>query len=168
MWVYRRIDKTVHCWLVGMIWNGFNSILDYFSLVLSCFFVFGITEEAMAEERVGPDVAANLSLEIWTWIFYLIFFFICRFVLVVVHVMASRAFTFSSSSITFLSFFIYFHLKFIRTLFPENCFSVNILCIFFHIFSLTHSLNFVLFFQKKFFSRFFLSFCVVYESEVML
>lgn len=104
MWVYRRIDKTVHCWLVGM--YDLERIQFYFRLFffgIMLFFYFGITEEAMAEERVGPD--AYLSLEIWTWIFYLIFFFICRFVLVVVHVMASRAFTFSSSSITFLSFF---------------------------------------------------------------
>lgn len=106
MWVYRRIDKTVHCWLVGMYdleRIQFNFRLFFFGIILF-FFYFGITEEAMAEERVGPDAAANLSLEIWTWIFYLIFFF-CRFVLVVVHVMASRAFTFSSSSKTFLSFF---------------------------------------------------------------
>lgn len=108
MWVYRRIDKTVHCWLVGMYdleRIQFNFRLFFFGIILFFSFAFGITEEAMAEERVGPDAAANLSLEIWTWIFYLIFFFICRFVLVVVHVMASRAFTFSSSSITFLSFF---------------------------------------------------------------
>lgn len=49
--------------------------LVFFGIILF-FFDFGITEEAMAEERVGPDAAANLSLEIWTWIFYLIFFFV--------------------------------------------------------------------------------------------
>lgn len=80
MWVYRRIDKTVHCWLVGMYdleRIQFYFRLVFFGIILFFSFDFGITEEAMAEERVGPDAAANLSLEIWTWIFYLIFFFIC-------------------------------------------------------------------------------------------